>query len=84
MPWFRVYAEIEIEVEARDEESAKFHAETICIKKLVGQEFGHHHNDRGRVSGHTILSAQLDNDGDEPEDGNHEPMHIRGESWSRE
>ena len=60
MPWYRVYAEIEMEVEAKDEDSAVFHAETICQKRVVGQEFGHNRNDQGKVTGYTITNIQDD------------------------
>lgn len=63
MAWYRVKAEIEIEVEALTEDQAKLHAETIISKRVVGQEFGHEKNDRGSVTDNwSIVGMEQDDE----------------------
>jgi hypothetical protein len=50
MAWFIVRATIEMEIESPNETEARYHAETILDKRVVGQEFGHRHNDQGYVT----------------------------------
>jgi hypothetical protein len=50
MPWFKMQSTITMDIEAFDEEDAKWKAETILEKRVLGQSFGHHENDQGEVT----------------------------------
>jgi len=65
MPWFKATAEIEMEIESRDEESARFHAETILYKRVLGQSFGNRKNDRGEVKAARKIEVFSDPDPDD-------------------
>jgi hypothetical protein len=75
MPCFKARAEIEMDIEARDEEGAKLKAETILLKRVLGQSFGHRRNDNGEVVAYRKLEVEPDPDYPEERD-----LHTPGPS----
>lgn len=57
MPWYRVKAEVEIEVQAPTEEDANLKAETLGHKKIVGQTFGGYYNDRAEIKSFDLVGT---------------------------
>lgn len=65
MAWFKVFATIEMEIEARNEDDAISKAQTIIEKRVIGQSFGSSRNDRGEVTQEYTIDEVKNDDEEE-------------------